>query len=240
MDSTVLDAPKQESLDFARAFRFVFDDPDWIKKVLMGSLFTLLTALLVGTVFLAGYFSRLIQRSARGERYPLPDWDDLGGLFASGVRAVGVYSVHLLAVALPLFGVGLAVALMAGGLSASGNETAARGLGALAGLGIVAAYGFFILAMLALMLYLPAALTRLALSERFGTGFELRANLAFIRRSPLNYFLALAFYLVASFAAQFGFLACCVGLLPATFWSLCVFGFSLGEVARLGPGPLGD
>jgi len=130
MDSTVLDVPKQESLDFARAFRFVFDDPDWIKKVLMGSLFTLLAALLVGTVFLAGYFSRLIQRTARGERYPLPDWDDLGGLFFSGVRAVGVYSVHLLAVALPLFGVGLVVALTAGGLSASGNETAARGLGA--------------------------------------------------------------------------------------------------------------
>jgi len=240
MDSAALDAPKQESLDFARAFRFVFDDPDWLKKVLMGSLFTLLTALLVGTVFLAGYFSRLIQRTARGERHPLPDWDDLGGLFSSGVRAMGAYCVYMLAVLLPLFGVGLVVALMAGGLSAGGNETAARGAGALAGVGFVLAYGFFILAMLALMLYLPAALTRLALSERFGTAFEVQANFAFIRRSPLNYFLALVFYLVASFAAQFGILACCVGLLPATFWSLCVFGFALGEVARLGPGPLGD
>jgi hypothetical protein len=229
-------SPKQETLDFARAFRFVFDDPDWIKKVLMGSLFSLLAMLLVGVVFLAGYFSRLIVRTARGEAQPLPDWDDLGGLFSSGLRAVGAYSVYLLAIFLPLFGMGFVLVLMAGGLSASGNDVAARGFGALAGLGFFAAYGLFILAMFALMLYLPAAITRQALSERFGAAFEVQANFAFIRRNALNYFLALVFYLVASFAAQFGILACCVGLLPATFWSLCVFGFALGEVARLGPG----
>jgi hypothetical protein len=214
----------------------VFDDPDWVKKVLMGSLFTLLAMLLVGMVFLAGYFSRLIQRTAHGEALPLPDWDDLGGLFSSGLRTMGAYSLYLLAIFLPLFGMALVFVLMAGGLSASGSDATARGLGALAGLGLFAAYGLFILAMFALMLYLPAALTRLALSERFGAAFELRANFAFIRRNALNYFLALVFYLVASFAAQFGVLACCVGLLPATFWSLCVFGFALGEVARLGPG----
>ncbi len=236
MSSLTPAPPERDTLDFARAFRFVFDDPDWVKKVLMGSLFTLLTVLLVGTVFLAGYFSRLIQRAARGEARPLPDWDDLGGLFSSGIRAVGAYAVHVLAVFLPLFCMGFVLVLMAGGLSAGGSETAARGLGALAGVGLFLAYGLFILAMLALMLYLPAVLTRLALSERFGTAFEFQANFAFIRRNALNYFLALVFYLVASFAAQFGILACCVGLLPATFWSLCVFGFALGEVARLGPG----
>jgi hypothetical protein len=228
------------ALDFGRSFRFVFDDPAWVKKVLLGSLFTLLAAFLVGGVFLAGYFSRLVQRAARGEAHPLPEWDDLGDLFSAGLRAMGAYLVHLLVIVLPILGVVLVVVLVSGTGSLSGNEAAAEGLGTLAGLGLLGAYAFAMLGMLALLLYFPAAITRLSLSERFGTAFEVSANLAFIRRNLMNYALAIVFYLVASFASQFGILLCCVGVLPASFWSLCVFGFALGETARLGPGRLGD
>jgi Protein of unknown function (DUF4013) len=231
--------PEKTTLDFARAFRFVFDDPDWVKKVLLGSLFTLLSAFLIGGVFLAGYVSRLIQRTSTGEAHPLPEWDDLGDLFGSGLRALGAYLVHMLAVALPALGVVLLVALVSGGLAA-GNREVAESLGPLAGLGLIGAYAFAMLGMLALLVYFPAALTRLALSERFGAAFEVSANVAFIRRNLMNYGLAIVFYLVASFASQFGILLCCVGVLPASFWSLCVFGFSLGETARLGGSRLGD
>jgi hypothetical protein len=225
------------SLDFARAFRFVFDDPNWVKKVLMGSLFTLLGVFIIGGVFLAGYFSRLIQRAARGEEHPLPEWDDFGDLFSTGLRALGAYLAHLAVIMLPLGGVVLFMVLITGGLS-SANHEAAEGLGALAGVGVMGAYAFMMLGMVALLVYFPAAITRLALSERFGAAFEVQANIAFIRRNLMNYLLAIVFYLVANFAAQFGVVLCCVGVLPTTFWSLCVFGFALGETARLGGGQL--
>jgi hypothetical protein len=225
------------SLDFGRAFRFVLDDPERVKKILMGSLFVLLSMFVIGGVFLAGYLSRLIQRTARGETHPLPAWDDLGDLFRTGLRAFGAYLLHAAAVFVPAFGIFMLVALMAGGMS-SASRDAAEAVGPLAGLGFLAGYGLLIVGMVALLVYFPAALTRLALSERFSAAFEFQANLAFIRRNLMNYALAIVFYLVAQFLSQFGVLLCCVGVLPMGFWSLCVFGFALGETARLGPGEL--
>lgn len=222
----------QQNIDFGRAFRFVFDDPDWVKKVLMGSLFTLLGVFLIGGVFLAGYVERLIQRAARGEARPLPDWDDLGGLFSSGLRVLGAYLAHLFVILLPLGAMMVVGMVLAGGASA--NHDAAEGLGALAGIAMLGGYAFMMLGMVALLVYFPAALTRLCLAGRFGAAFEVQANVAFIRRNLMNYLLAIVFYLVANFAAQFGIVLCCIGVLPASFWSVCVFGFSLGETARLG------
>ncbi len=129
---------KPQSLDFGRSFRFVFDDPDWVKKVLLGSLFVLLSMFLVGGVFLAGYLAQLIQRSARGEAHPLPVWDNLGDLFRSGVRAMGAYLAHLGVVLVPVLGIFLVTALGAGGISA-GNRDGAEAVGPLAGLGFLAA-----------------------------------------------------------------------------------------------------
>src|SRR5262245_65020003 len=85
-------------IDFLRAFTFVTEDPDWIKKILLGGLFTLLGGLcLIGTPFVAGYGLRVIARTARGEARTLPEWDDWGGLVMDGVRGVGVCLVWLLA-----------------------------------------------------------------------------------------------------------------------------------------------
>jgi hypothetical protein len=88
------------------------------------------------------------------------------------------------------------------------------------------------------MVYLPAALTRFALTLRLGAGFELGENFSFIRRNLLNYVLALVLYLVGSFVAQFGVLLCCVGVFPASFWALCLLAWGLGETARRDATPL--
>jgi hypothetical protein len=221
-------------LDFAQALRFAFDDPDWIKKILLGGLFSLLGVLIVGVLFVSGYVVRLIRRSAKGEARPLPDWDDLGGLFGDGIPVVGVYLAHVLPVTLvPLF-VLFASALVFGGTIglAERSEPVAGALGALLSLVMLGLYAVFMLAMLALMLYLPAALVRLALFGRFGAAFEWRENLGFIRRNAGQYLLAIGFYLIASFVAQFGVILCFFGVFPASFWSVCVLAFCLGQVAR--------
>jgi hypothetical protein len=86
--------------------------------------------------------------------------------------------------------------------------------------------------MLGLMFYLPAAITRLALSGDFRGSLDYRENIAYIKRNLSNYVLALSFYLLASFIAQFGILLCCIGLFPVSFWAVCVLGYALGETAR--------
>lgn len=212
------------------------EDPDWIKKILIGGAATFLSLLVVGAPLVAGYWVRLVQRSARGETRPLPEWDDLGALFMDGLRAIGIHLAHVLVVALPLALAALTLILLGGDAAfvAGGSSEAGDAMGAMAGLGFFGLYIVFCVAMLLLMLYVPAALTRFAVSRRFFAGFEVLENVAFIRRNLVNYALSLILYFVVSFVAQFGIVLCCVGLFPATFWAGCIVAWALGETARLG------
>ena len=222
------------TLDFGRAIRFVPDDPGWVKKILIGGLFVLLGMLLIGSIFVAGYCMRLIRRAAAGEAYPLPEWDDLGGIFGEGLRAVGVYLIHLVALLTLPLALGCVVALFSGGFAAMGRDGEGAA-GAIVGLGMFGLYAVLMVVGLLLYLYLPAALTRVALREDFRAGLEVRETLDFIRRNLGNYFLSLLLYLAASFVAQFGVILCCVGFFPASFWAFCMFSWCLGETARRDP-----
>ena len=161
-------APRAETVDFGRCFRFVVDDPDWLKKVLIGGAFTLASVLIVGLFFVAGYWVRLLKRVAAGEARPLPEWDDLGDIFKEGLPVMGVYFAHVFGVLLIVasFGcLGGLVAFAMGGLG-SGSHRAADAIGALGALGFAGLYVVLILVGLALSLYLPAAFVRVALSGR--------------------------------------------------------------------------
>jgi Protein of unknown function (DUF4013) len=224
------------TLDFGRAFQFVPEDPDWIKKVLIGGAFSLLSLLIVGGIFVAGYFLEVIRRVARGEPRPLPDWDDLGSFFSEGLLAVGVYVAHFLALMAIPIALGCLAGLFAGGLGGlmhprhGGDEVAAA-----VGMGLGLLYVFIALASLLLFLYIPSAMARLAMTHRFSAGFEFRENVAFIRRNLLNYVLALVLYMLASFVAQFAVILCCVGVFPVSFWAVCILGWALGETVRRDP-----
>lgn len=223
-------SPQNRTLDFARAFRFVVDDPDWIKKILIGGAFTLLAALLVGAPFVSGYFVRLLRNVARGEERPLPAWDDLGGLFMDGLRAMVVYLAHLAgAMVVPVALAALCFLVIA--VSSQGGD-AGEVLGTLAAFGMVGVYAIGGLFMLALTVYVPAALLRFVVYDRVAAAFEPREVIGIIRRNLGNYLLALVLYLVANFASQLGVVLCCVGVFPLAFWSVCILAWGLGEVAR--------
>lgn len=226
------------TIDFGRCFTFVTEDPEWIKKILIGGAFTLLSAILVGIPFVLGYFGRTLRNLVDGVARPLPDWDDLGGLFGEGLKLAAVYLLHVLgafAAVAALGCVAMLPAMMAGGLGAGHEQGAASALGALSGLALVAVYGLTMLLSLMLAVYVPAALARAAMRGSIADGFAWRDNLAFIRANLGNYLLSLVIALVAGFAAQFGALLCCVGLFPAAFWGHLVAAAALGETIRLNP-----
>jgi hypothetical protein len=226
------------TLDFGRCFTFLPEDPRWLVKVLVGGAFTLASALIIGLFFVAGYWARLVKRVAAGEAVPLPEWDDLGGIFKDGLPLVGLYLLYMVAVGAGVAALGCGMAAVMAGIGSLGrqSESAAAALGALGGMGMMALYVLFIVLAFAISLYLPAAFTRMVLSGRFGDGLAVRENLLFIRANLGNYALSLVLYLLAGFLAQFGILLCCVGVFPAAFWSYLVLGYALGETVRLNPG----
>ncbi len=224
------------TIDFGQSFSFFGEDPDWLKKLLIGGGFMLLSALLVGVPFVLGYFGRTLRNAAAGAQRPLPEWDDLGGLFGEGLRLTAVYLLYGLATGLVIAAPGCLLMLpaMLAGQSGHGSEA----FGALAGLAVLTFYGLGMLFSLVLMIYLPAALTRAVMRGTIGDGFAFQAIVGFIRGNIGNYLLALVIYLVAAFVAQFGLLLCCVGVFPAAFASYLVLAVSLGQVVRLNPASL--
>jgi hypothetical protein len=222
------------SVDFGRSFTFVTEDPEWVKKILIGGAFALACALLVGVPFVLGYFARTLRNVVADQPRPMPDWDDLGGLFNEGLRLTAVYLLYMLGVVAVVAALGCLLALPFLVVSGSGRDVGGA-LAALGGLGFVAFYGLIMLGSLALGVYLPAALARSALRGTVGDGLAWREILGFIRANLGNYLLALVIYLLASFLAQFGLLLCCVGIFPAVFWGYMVLAVALGQVVRLSP-----
>jgi hypothetical protein len=225
------------TVDFGRCFRFVTEDPDWVKKVLIGGVFTLLSPMIVGAFFVAGYWVRFLRRVAAGDPRPLPEWDDLGGIFSDGLKLVGTWCVYvfgMVAVVLALACVIGVVSVGIGGLP-HGSDDVRSAVAALGGLALVGVYGLLMLLGLALAIFLPAVFVRVAIKDRFEEAFAFRETVRFIQANLGNYALSLVFHLLARFVSQFGLLLCCVGVFPAAFWSSLVLGYALGETVRLNP-----
>jgi hypothetical protein len=229
--------PASGTIDLGRCFTFVTEDPEWLTKVLVGGLFTLLSAVLVGIPFLLGYWGRTLRNVAAGQPRPLPAWDDLGGIFSDGLRLAGVYLVYTLGLTIALAALSCVfVAPLVALGSVDGLDDGPGALfGALGGIGTLLFVGVTTIVSLAAAAYLPAAFARAALRESFSEGFAWREITAFIQANLGNYALTLVIYLLASFLAQFGVILCCLGIFPAAFWSYQVLAYGLGETIRLNP-----
>lgn len=211
--------------DFARPFTFVFDDPEWVPKVLIGGLFVLASFLLVGLFFLLGYMARLMRNVIAGVPKPLPAWDDLGEYFREGLRLFGVSVVYTL----PIFILAIAIGIPAGIMSGVDDEIA-RNLG---GCALGSIWCLIVPASFAIMLFLPGALLWAVTQQRFGAAFEFGEIWSFIKSNIGNYLLAIVVYLVADFVAGFGVVLLCVGIIFTSFWSYCVKAYAFAEAYRL-------
>ncbi|MBK9746384.1 MAG: DUF4013 domain-containing protein [Chloroflexi bacterium] len=115
-------------IDIPRAFTYVFDDPQWVSKLVMVAIVTfgsaILTPVLIGLVgfaILFGYQLELIRNIRRGERYPLPAWDDFGRFLNMGINPViawVAYNVPNLVISLVIGLIGFTAGdgLLSGGL----------------------------------------------------------------------------------------------------------------------------
>lgn len=218
---------ESQYVDFGRAFQFFFEDPEWQKKTLMGSLFVLLSVLLVGIPFLVGYGMEVLRRTARGEARPLPEWSDYGKYFMDGLQIIGLYLAYFVVAMLIPAAVGCLAAVVGGAAGDNG--------GGVAGMGIMLAYLLMFIFILPLAVYFPAAFMRVTMLGRFSAGFEFRENIELIKRGPGNYFIAIAIYLVGHIIANFAIYLCCLPYFPAAFWALCMGMWAMGEVVRRDP-----
>ncbi len=207
---------------------FIGDDPRWMTKVLIGGALMLVAGFVLPLPLLWGWRYRLAQRTIAGDPLPMPEWDDVGGLFQDGLKVCGLVLGHVLPVTFPP---GLLFALLA--LLAASTQPR-DGAGAVLGLMVLALYVLIGLVALALALYLPVAQARFAASGGdWKVGFDVRGHVRFIAANPANWIIAWLVGLVAHFAGQIGFLLCCVGVFATAFLADAIQAFAMAEAVRV-------
>lgn len=213
--------------DFVRPLAYVFDDPRWLPKVLLGGVFVLASAVLIGIFFIYGYLARLVRNVIAGVEPPLPEWEDLGEFFSEGLQLFLVTLVYVAPVILVFVGIAIPTA-MVGDMSSS---DAVRSLGG----GLMSCVGCLMFPIgLAVALWMPAALLMAVVHRQFSAAFDFSHIAAFIKANIGNYLLAIVVWLVARFAAGLaGVALLCIGLIFTMFWSMTVGAHAMAQVYRL-------
>lgn len=211
-------------MDFAKAFTFVFDDPDWLKKVAINALIGLIP--IVGALYLFGWGLEVARRVATRSAVPLPDVD-FGTFLGHGFKALVVsfvYSVPILIITIPM----IAVAAITEGARMDTDTlyTIVAVTNVCGGL-LALIYG------LLMGLLIPAALTRTVVRGSIGAGLQIGAVFGMVKAAPGAYILTLLGTMVAGFlAAIVGTLACGIGIVFTVAYQQVVTGHFYGQAYR--------
>ena len=88
-------------MDIIRAFTYVFEDRDWVNKILITTVITALSLLLtplfiglLGWAALFGYVIELVRNVRLGSPTPLPRWDDFNRYLASGFNVLAAVIIY--------------------------------------------------------------------------------------------------------------------------------------------------
>lgn len=209
-------------MDFGRAIGFVFKDPEWVKKVLIGGLIFIIP--LLGAFVVYGYALEVARRAYQNDD-ALPEWNDFGGYLSRGF--VAWLGAFIWAIPIGL----IAACAFVPGIALSGDDSGAGG--ALFFLG-------YCLAIPLLLLYqvtvFPILIARYAVEREFGAMFQFSEIIAEVRRAGSNLLMMLLVVIVAGFISQAGIIACFVGIFFTTFYSYLAIGNAAGQLYRIARG----
>ena len=206
-------------MKFADAFTFVFQDPDWFKKIIIPGLVGLLIPI-VGQIVLLGWALKVTLNVIRHNPNPLPAMEfgeDLGRGFKAWVVAL-VYSIPMIIFYLPI----LILSMVAG----NSNENS------LAFVVVIASvcFGFLMLLYGIVMgLMLPAAYARVAVEDSIGAGLAFAEIFKMVKDNLVTYLLVFVGTLAANFISSLGSIACVVGIFVTVPYSFAIMGHLYGQ-----------
>ena len=215
-------------MDIGKAFTFVFEDEDWIVKVLIGMgilvagivLFWLVIPAILAALLLSGYSLEITRRVIRGDDEVLPAWDDWGQLLVDGIQVFIIGLVY----ALPMIIAGLCVGVPLGWMSENSE-------GAAAFLSLVLSC-FNLLWGIVLSLTLPAAIGKFAAEGELASAFRFGEVIALIRDNLTTYVITAVMVWVTGIISGLGLLFCFIGVFFTGVYTELVNGHLYGQAYR--------
>lgn len=207
-------------MDFGSAFTFVFDDEEWLKKILLVGLITLIP--FVGWLFVLGWTLEISRRVSKGESILLPGLEEFGERLVLGLKGLVVAFVYTLPITI--------IAVLYAGVFAFDIE-------AIAELVIVFTVLYVCcisLFSLVLVVFMPTAFGALAETGRMGEAFRFGRMWSLIKAAPVAYILAIIGVWIAGLVSMVGLLLCCVGVIFTAAYAAAVQGNLYGQAYREG------
>ncbi|MGA9349251.1 MAG: DUF4013 domain-containing protein [Anaerolineae bacterium] len=205
-------------MDIGKSFTYVFDDENWVTKILIGALFVLLSFIVIGIPFILGYMVETLKNVMDGNPRPLPDWADLGPKFTKGLMLFLILLIY----SLPIIFVSCLSWM--GAVIAEESEAIGAFLACMNCLSVL--WGFLV------AVVAPAATIRYAITGEFISGFQFGEIFNFIANNLANYIIAFLLSVLANFIGGFGVILCGVGVLFTGLWASLVEAHLFGQVYR--------
>ncbi len=217
-------------MDIVRSFTFVFEDKDWVAKLLIaagillvGSLFAwlLLIPLIAAIALLTGYSLEITRRVIHGHPQPLPEWDNWGGLLTDGLKGLAIVLVYFLPLILLSLCLGVPTVLFN-----SDSSLSLQQVGTLLGL-FTSCLDF--LWIIAASLLLPVAFGFYVAEGEIRAAFSFGRVWAFFRDHISIYLITLLMSWVAAVIGDLGSLVCGLGWFVTMPYSWMVTGHLYGQ-----------
>jgi hypothetical protein len=213
-------------MDIGKAFVFVFEDEQWVVKLLIGAAilalgtvlsWMLLIPLILAYILLGGYGVEIVRQVMRGELDKLPEWDDWGALLRDGLMVLIITVVY----ALPLIIVSICLGIPAGIFAEDAQ--------ALSSLFSLTLGCFSFLYAIAMSIALPAAVAFYAAEDDLGAAFRFGEVFALVRDNVATYLITFVLTWVANFIGSLGSVVCVIGALVTVPYSFMVIGHLYGQ-----------
>ncbi|MBN1642920.1 MAG: DUF4013 domain-containing protein [Anaerolineae bacterium] len=211
-------------MDIGRSFSYITEDEDWLRKVLIGGLLTLIPV--VGQFYGIGYALEALRNVIHGRELPLPEpVEEFGEKLVQGLLAW----VILLIWSLPLIIVG---ACASGGAAAFAEGIRDQDTGTLIGTFWGLCFGCLGLILgIAVGLVAPFVLATYAETGEFGAALKVGTILRMMWANIGPAFIALLVVLLAGMLASIaGTILCGIGLFATMFYAQLVAAYLYGTL----------
>ena len=191
-------------MDIVENIKYPTTDSEWIKKILIGGILLIIPII---NFIIGGYYIKTLRGNIEGKP-GLPEWDEWGDLFITGLMVAIIGFIYMLIPLIVLF------------VSIGGALTAAISSGDFSAASISAIVGgslFSVLLMLIVWLVLPMALSIYAKEDSIGAAFRIGEILSRIKSVPGDYIISIIVLYALLFIVNL------VAAIPILGWVIVIF-----------------
>jgi len=202
-------------MNIGKSFSYPFEDDDWISKLFLGTIVSLIPIL---NFAWTGYTVDIVRNVIDGVTLPMPEWSDFGDKFVKGFFIWAAGFIY----ALPALIIGcLPIGLLVIPASIEGSNTSETFFSIFAGVGIVFAC-LIVLYSLALSFYFPAVFINFAKKGTFGSCFEIGEIIKIVSKNTSKYLTAWLVSIVGAIVVGIvvALISIVLGLIPCIGWVL--------------------